>query len=136
MLSEFSLYNYIFQEVLCSFSKFFLLFFGGPHLQHMDVPRLEVEQELQLPAYTTATAMLDLSRVCDLHCSSQQCRILNPLSEAKGQTHNLMFPSQICFHCAMMGTPQKFLFSMYSVLVTGPSVWNLWMKKKNYSLCC
>ena len=26
----------------------------GPHLQHMEVPRLGVESELQLPAYTTA----------------------------------------------------------------------------------
>ena len=26
------------------------------HLQHMEVPRLGVESELQLPAYTTATA--------------------------------------------------------------------------------
>ena len=30
-------------------------------MQHMEVPRLEVELELQLPAYTTATAAQDLS---------------------------------------------------------------------------
>ena len=42
----------------------------------MEVPRLGVESELQLLAYTTATAMLDLSCVCDLHHSSQQCRVL------------------------------------------------------------
>ena len=35
---------------------FFSLFFLGPHLQHMEVPRLGLELELQLPAYTTATA--------------------------------------------------------------------------------
>ena len=40
--------------------------------------------KLQLLAYTTATAMQDLSRVCNLHHSSQQCQILNPLSKAKG----------------------------------------------------
>ena len=35
-----------------------LLFFCflGLHSQHMEVPRLGVELELQLPAYTTATA--------------------------------------------------------------------------------
>ena len=33
----------------------------------MEVPGLGVESELQLPAYTTATATQDLSRVCDLH---------------------------------------------------------------------
>ena len=43
----------------------------------MEVPRLGVEFELQLPAYTTATAMWDLSLVCYLHYSSRQCGILN-----------------------------------------------------------
>ena len=33
---------------------------------HMEVPKLGVESELQLPAYTTTKAMQDLSRVCDL----------------------------------------------------------------------
>ena len=33
-------------------------------LQHMEVPRLEVKLELQLPVYTTATATPDLSPVC------------------------------------------------------------------------
>jgi len=51
----------------------------------MEVPRLGIKLELQLPAYTTATAaMLDWrSRFCDLHHSSWQCGILNPLSEAR-----------------------------------------------------
>ena len=31
--------------------------------------------------------------------------ILNPLSEAKDGTHNLMVPSRIHFHCATTGTP-------------------------------
>ena len=37
----------------------------------MEVPRLGVESELQLPAYTTASAMQDLSHVCKIHHSSQ-----------------------------------------------------------------
>ena len=48
--------------------------------------------------------MRDLSRVCDLHHSSLQCRILNPLSDARGRTCNLMVPSQIHFRCATTGT--------------------------------
>ena len=51
---------------------FFLLFFLGPYLQHMEVPRLGVELELQLPVYTTATATLDPSHICNLHRSSWQ----------------------------------------------------------------
>ena len=35
-----------------------------------------------------------------------QCRILNPLSEARDQTRNLMVPSRICFHRATTGTPR------------------------------
>ena len=46
--------------------------------------------ELQLPAYTTATATLDLSSVCDLHHSLQQHWILNPQSEARDLTHILI----------------------------------------------
>ena len=78
----------------------------------MEVPRLGVQSELQLLAYyTTATATRDLSPVCDLHHSSWQCQILNPLSEARDRTHNLMVSSQIRFHCATMGTPQQFFSS-------------------------
>ena len=33
----------------------------------MEVPQLEIESELQLPAYTTTTEMPDLSHVCNLH---------------------------------------------------------------------
>ena len=58
----------------------------------MEVPRLGVESELKLPAYTTAiaTAMWDLSHVCNLSHSSWQCWIHNPLSKARDQTLILM----------------------------------------------
>ena len=46
----------------------------------MEVPRLGVESELHPPAYTTTTAMPDWSHICNLHPSSQQGQILNPLS--------------------------------------------------------
>ena len=49
----------------------------------MEVPSLGVELEPQLLAYATATAMRDLSLICDLHHSSQQLEILNPLSRAR-----------------------------------------------------
>ena len=69
---------------------YLFLVFLGLHPQHREVPRLGVESELELPAYTTAMATPDPSRVCDLHHSSRQHQILNPLSEARDQTHNLM----------------------------------------------
>ena len=74
----------------------------------MEVPRLGVQSELLLPAYTTATAMPDLSHVCDLHHSSRHHWILYPLSKAGDGTRNLMGPSRIHFHYATMETPHKF----------------------------
>ena len=63
---------------------FFVFFcFLGPHPQHMEVPRLGVESELQQLTFATATAIAtwDPSSVYDLHHSSQQCWRLNSLSE-------------------------------------------------------
>ena len=45
------------------------------------------------------------SGICDKHHGSPQLRILDPLSKSTDQTRNLMLPSRIRFHCAMMGTP-------------------------------
>ena len=53
-----------------------------------------VKSELQLPAYARATAMPDPSCVYNLHHSSRQHRILNPLKEAGDQTYVLMDASQ------------------------------------------
>ena len=68
----------------------FIFFFLGPHLQHMEVPGLGVESELQLSAYTTAMATPDPSCICDLLHSSWQHWILNPLTKARDQTLILM----------------------------------------------
>ena len=66
---------------ILSFYYFYLFIcFLGPHLRHMEVPRLGAESELQLSAYTRATATTDPSSAGDLHHSSRQCQILNSLS--------------------------------------------------------
>ena len=70
----------------------------------MEDPGLGDELELQLPAYATATAKRELSHVCDLHHSSQQCQIPNPLSEVRDGTHILTDISQISFHSTTTGT--------------------------------
>ena len=69
-----------------------------------------VQPELQLPTYSTATATAtqDLSHICDLHQSSRQSRIPNPLSGAWDGTCNLMVPSQIHFCRTMTGTPSPY----------------------------
>ena len=55
-------------------------------------PRLGVKSELQLPATARATATRNLSHVCNLHHSSRQRQVLNPLSKARDRTHNLVDP--------------------------------------------
>ena len=57
-------------------STILFLLFLGLHLQHLEVPRLVVNM------------------------------ILNPLKEARDQTHILMDTSQIHLHCATTGIPQ------------------------------
>ena len=46
-------------------------------------------------AYTTATATPDSSHISKLHHSLQQHQIINPLSEARDQSHILMDTSQV-----------------------------------------
>ena len=53
-------------ESLTSKPKSFSPPFLGPHLQHMEVPRLGFELERHPPAYTTATAAPGPSCTCDL----------------------------------------------------------------------
>ena len=98
------------------FIYFLFLCFLGPHLQHMEVPRLGVKSELQLLAYTTATTQ-DPSHVFDLHHSSWQRQILNLLKEAGDQTPNLTVPSWIHFCCATTGTPSPYFYISFAILI-------------------
>ena len=72
----------------------------------MEVPKLGVESELQLLAYTTDAATPDPNLMCNLHHSSQQHRILHPLNGARVRTRILMDTSQVHFRCATAGTPE------------------------------
>ena len=58
------------------------------YLQYMEVPRLGVESELQLPVHTTATAMTNPSHICNLYHSSWQHQ-MDPCPTERGQGSNL-----------------------------------------------
>ena len=64
-------------EECCNIIFLFSFFFLGPHLQH--IGSSQVESELWLPAYATATATRDPSCVCTLCHTLWQRWILNPL---------------------------------------------------------
>ena len=96
------------QQVLQRKSFFFLFFFLGLYLWHMEVPKLGADSELQLLAYTTATAMPDLSCVCDVCLSLLQCQIFDPGIEPASSWILIGFLT----HWATMGTPKENLLIM------------------------
>ena len=102
-------------ELLTLFIYLFVCLFSflGPRPHHMEVPRLGIGWEPQLPAYTTATTTPDLSHICDIHRSAWQCWIPDPLSEARDQTHILMDASLIRFRC-----PQRELHELLTLILT------------------
>ena len=77
------------------------------HPRQMQVPRLGVKLELQLPAFTIATETWDLSHICDLYDRSRQCRIFNPLSKARHHTCVLMDTSWVHYCWAIRRTHGK-----------------------------
>ena len=115
----------------------FLLFRAVPRAYESSQARnlrLGVKAELQLPAYTTATATLDPSLVHDPHHRLRQCRIINPLSKARDQTHILMDISQVSFCWATKGTPKLWIWGMVRnwEIATG-LIWSC-MGKYDYNL--
>ena len=78
----------------------------------MEVPRLWVQSELQLLAYTTVTATTNLSHICDLHHKLLQRQILNPLSGARDRTCILVDLSQILNPLSHNGTARVFCFGL------------------------
>ena len=78
----------------------------------MEVPWQEVEFELQLLAYAKATAMPDLSRICDLHHSLWQHWIHNPLNKARDRTHILMDTSWVLHQMSHNGNSLLLVFCL------------------------
>ena len=90
----------------------------------MEVLRLGVESELQLPAYIKATAMPDPSLVSDLQHPSGQHQILNPVSGARAQTHILMDASWVYNQLNRKENPPSTFHKAFShVLPSDPSLW-------------
>ena len=101
------------QKYIVGKGKIFCLFvcfcFLGPHLEHTEVPRLGVWLEIQLLAYTTATAMWDLSRVCDLHHNAVAESPTHWASPGIEPTTS-WFLAVFVNHWGTMGTPRKSFF--------------------------
>ena len=113
----------------------FLFVFLGPYPWHMEISRLWAQWELQLPAYTTATATWEPSCICSLYHSSQQCQILNPLSKARDWTHVLTDNSWVCYYWATTGISRLFFFDLmnYYKLIT-LQFWRPQVQNGSYAL--
>ena len=79
------------------FGVFCCFFFLWLHLNHMDVPRLGVKLELQLPACATTIATWVPSHIYDQHHRLWQCWILHPLSKASEPAMELAFLQTLCY---------------------------------------
>ena len=90
-------------------------FFSLAHLWQVEVSGPGVEQELQLQAYTIATAMQELSCMWNLRRSLQQCRIFQHWAEPGIEPTSSGRKHWSLTLWATMGTPQLF-FSLNSQL--------------------
>ena len=86
--------------------------------------------------------MWDMSHVCDLHHSSRQCQILNPLSDVKDWTHNFMVPSRIVSIVPQQelqnGLCFKVSFFWYEIatptFLSFPLSWNIFFEPLTFNL--
>ena len=78
----------------------------------MKVPRLGVELELQLPAYTTAEQLGVHAVSVTYTVAHSNARSFNPLSEVGAQTCVFMDTSWIRFCCTTTGTPMTEFFKI------------------------
>ena len=109
-LSKFSLSHLKIGRVLLYFLFIYLFCILGPHLSPMEVPRLGIKSELQLPTDTTATANPDPSCICDLHYSSQQHGSLTHWGGPGIETHILMDTSWVYNPLSHNGNSASYIF--------------------------
>ena len=101
------------------FYLFIYLFIAFFRATGMEVSSLGIKPEVKLLAYTTAAATPHLSHVCNLHHSSGQDRIVNPLSQPRDQTWVLTHISPVHYCWTTMGTPVEYslIFAIFNFLI-------------------
>ena len=84
---------------------FCFCFFLGLHPQHMEVPRLGVKLELQLPAYSTSTATWNLSLIWAYTTADSNARFLTLWAKPGIEPASSWILFSFITHWAIMGTP-------------------------------
>ena len=109
-------YSKVTQSCVCTFPATFC--FLGPHLWHMEVPRLGSNGSCSCqPMPQPQQLRINWSHICDLHHHSGQHQIPNPLSEARDQTRILMDGSQVCHLLNHNGNPYIPFLILFSIMV-------------------
>ena len=99
LASVYSCYQIVEFEVFLVFGFFFL----GLRPWHVEVPRLG-----GLIGAIAASLYHSHSHTRSEPSLQPTPQTLNPLSEAKDRTHNLMVPGRICFCCTTMGIAELY----------------------------
>ena len=77
-----------------------------------------------------STATWDLSCICNLHHSSEQLQILNPMRKARDWTWVLMDTSWVRYLWATMGTPRTTIET-----ITPKCIFKVWERKSAVVIC-
>ena len=99
----------------------------------MEIPRLGVKSELQLPAYTTATAALDPSCICSLQHSSWQMPDPQPTERGQGSNphpHGYYWDSLPMSHNRKCHTKKIVLNQYYFLIAIKRKDKNILSKRK------
>ena len=104
----FSAFSFVLALIFLLLLFFFFFFFFFNFCLFRATPaahgRSQARGQIGAAACATATATADLRCVCDLHHSSLQHWILNPLSGARDQTYIFMDTSQVRYCWSTIGT--------------------------------
>ena len=95
-------------EVVHVFLKTWKKFFWWLRLRHTEVSWARGLIWATAEAYTAAMAMLDPSRICNLHCSFWQRWILHPLCEGRDWTFTLRYCVRFLPCSVATGNPYHF----------------------------
>ena len=94
----------------------YLFCFLEPHVQHMEVPRLEVRSKLQLPAHSTVRATQDLSWTVAYNTDHDNARYSTHWARPGIRFHILMDTSWIGYRWTTTGS--TFLFYFFIITST------------------
>ena len=84
---------------------YFFLSFWGLHPRHMEVPSLGSNQSCGCKPMPQPQQH-QIQAVSVIYTTAHgNARSLAHWTKTRDWTNNVMVPSQICFHCVMMGTP-------------------------------